>query len=163
MGEMYGHMFVEDVLGYECKLEPTDKKDSLFFPSNEDSKSFSQGFDAIYWDKLSQEFVIAEMKGQSSKLSDAQKEFDYVLNVCQKITEGKGIYANPEDLKEYPAVKEVFDHYNNGGTVRFEVIRTKFNRKDNSLFSVIEQRAWLSNTENVRQKMSRGKHKTERG
>jgi hypothetical protein len=84
MGDFYGHKFMTDVLGYDTKLDPISKYDS-----------FPQGFDAVYWDKTTNEIVIGEFKGQGSSESEKQKKQTWTSSVCEQIINSQGVYSNP--------------------------------------------------------------------
>jgi hypothetical protein len=127
MGDFYGHMFMTDVLGYDTKLDPISKY-----------ASFPQGFDAVYWDKKTNEIVIGEFKGQSSSESTKQKKQTWTSNVCEQIINSQGIYANAmgEEFELAYVIKEHIEKE----AVRYELIQTKFDSQAGKLYSVMKTR-----------------------
>jgi hypothetical protein len=127
MGDFYGHKFMTDVLGYDTKLDPISKYDS-----------FPQGFDAVYWDKRTNEIVIGEFKGQGSSESEKQKKQTWTSSVCEQIINSQGIYANAMG-EEFELAYEIKE-YIGKGAVRYELIQTKFDSQEGKLYSVIKNR-----------------------
>lgn len=202
MGDIWGDKFVDEVLGYDTKLSPLDKKDPSFYPIkdtegsrryeySEDGKkhkinSFGQGFDGVYWDERNNQFVVAEFKGQNSQLSEKQNQVEWTTNVIRKTIADVGVYKNATE-KERELAEEMLKHLNNGGTIRHEVIRTRFDYSeadlpvnlsveekifDNSnsksrditgrMYSSLEQVTYLSNKGNTKVKMKDGNISVER-
>lgn len=130
MGESKGDEFVKEVLDYDEVLSPDAKFDS-----------FPQGFDAVYNDSHTGMWVIAEFKGQDSRLSKAQKKIHWTSDVCEKIDKHHGNYANAGDFEWKLArdIKKEMEY----GNVRYEVIRTKFDEKTGQMYTVIEDRKYL--------------------
>lgn len=144
-GEIYGDKLTTEVLKYETILDPVMKYDS-----------FSQGFDAVYYDKETDAVVIAEFKGQRSSASEAQKKFTWVPNVLRNIAEGNGVYTKAS-TEEWDLAKLIIEKYEKGDNIRYELFRTKFNEKTRQFYTVLEERKYLSKNSNISQKKQRGK------
>lgn len=129
LGEEYGHKYVTEILNYEVIFHPIDK-------------SIRQGLDAIYIDSNG-EIVAVEFKGQSSKLTDAQKLPTYPLDVAYKIQ--LGIYSgyNISD-DERRLHMFIIDEFNKNGSIRYEVICTVLDQKKQKFFSQLQKQFYLS-------------------
>ncbi|NJL62867.1 MAG: hypothetical protein HC903_14840 [Methylacidiphilales bacterium] len=116
VGEYYGEKHCRENLGYMEIL-------------NGDSKGIKQGFDAVFFDEKRGDVVVTEFKGQNAKESQAQQRIHWTPDVCDKILEGKGIYANASET-EWKTAKIVKDAYDKG-ELRYELVTTKVDKEGN--------------------------------
>ena len=128
-GDLWGDRFATQELGYKSILHP-------------DSKSIRQGFDAIYFDPVEQEYVVAEFKGQTSKESTIQAKPSWVNDTCHKICKAQPPYQNVSEYERQMA-QDLLKHYQQGHVLRYEVIRTGVEPTSNRFYSQLEKQTRL--------------------
>lgn len=121
IGEKFGHKLASEK-GYQTIL-------------HDRHKGISQGFDGVYKDSKTGDTVIAEFKGQNSRLTKEQKKISWSADTAEKVLAGKGNYKNASEAERQVARQIQKAHKE--GSLRHEVIRTKV--KDGQLTTKIEK------------------------
>ena len=130
-GELFGHSYVTEILGY---LE-------LFHGDNK-TASMEQGLDSVYFDLEAKEIVVVEFKGQKSRLEDEQKDPNWTIDRCQKIQRGEGKYIQATEAERRVAT-QILDAYNNREKIRYEVVRTEVSERTGEFWSQLEKQTIL--------------------
>lgn len=130
-GELFGHSYVTEILGYRELFHGDNKVDSM-----------SQGLDAVYYDLKAKEIVVLEFKGQNSPLEDEQKDPNWTIDRCQKIQRGEGKYIQATEAERRVA-DQILDAYNKGEKIRYEVVRTQVSERTGKFWSQLEKQTVL--------------------
>lgn len=130
-GELFGHSYVTEILGYHELFHGDDKAESM-----------RQGLDSVYYDLKAKEIVVVEFKGQNSPHEKDQQEPIWTIDRCQKIQRGEGKYIQATEAERRVA-DQILDAYNKGEKIRYEVVRTQVSERTGKFWSQLEKQTIL--------------------